>query len=200
MPKNDELAMRSDAKKNRERILKVAVAELTLDPAVPLSALAKKAGVGQGTFYRHFANREELVFEVYQFEMQQVASLAQELLATKPPKQALREWMDCLAEYAMTKAGLATAIRQAASTYEFPGKSGYAPVQAAAESLLRANEKAGTIRSGVTHDDFFLATAGIWQIDSQSDWRSRLARLMDLVMDGLCAGSPESRKDQPSDT
>lgn len=76
--------MRSDAKKNRERILKVAVAELTLDPAVPLSAIAKKAGVGQGTFYRHFANREELVFEVYQFEMQQVASLAEQLLATKP--------------------------------------------------------------------------------------------------------------------
>ncbi len=84
MPRNDELAMRSDAKKNRERILKVAVAELTLDPAVPLSAIAKKAGVGQGTFYRHFANREELVFEVYQFEMQQVASLAEQLLATKP--------------------------------------------------------------------------------------------------------------------
>jgi len=122
--------------------------------------------------------------------------LAEQLLATKPPKEALREWMDCLAEYAMTKAGLATAIRQAASTYEFPGKSGYAPVQAAAESLLRANEKAGTIRSGVTHDDFFLATAGIWQIDCQGEWRSRLARLMDLVMDGLCAGSPESLKER----
>nr|BFE98069.1 hypothetical protein GCM10020185_86050 [Pseudomonas brassicacearum subsp. brassicacearum] len=61
------------------------MAELTLDPAVPLSAIAKKAGVGQGTFYRHFANREELVFEVYQFEMQQVASLAEQLLATKKP-------------------------------------------------------------------------------------------------------------------
>ena len=190
----DELVMRSDAKKNRERILAVAVVELTSDPAMPLSTIAKKAGVGQGTFYRHFPTREKLVFEVYQFEMQQVASLAEELLATKPPKEALREWMDCLAEYAMTKAGLATAIQQAACVYEFPGKSGYAPVQGAAELLLRANEKAGTIRSGVTHDDFFLATAGIWQIDSQGEWRSRLARLMNLVMDGLCAGSPESLK------
>ncbi|MBX8516507.1 TetR/AcrR family transcriptional regulator [Pseudomonas cichorii] len=193
---NDELVMRSDARKNRERILEVAVVELTIDPAVPLSAIAKKAGVGQGTFYRHFATRESLVFEVYQFEMQQVASLAEQLLATKPPKEALRAWMDSLAEYAMTKAGLATAIRQAASAYEFPGKSGYAPVQNAAELLLRANEKAGTIRSGVTNDDFFLAIAGIWQIDSQSEWRPRLARLMDLVMDGLCAGSPESLKSE----
>jgi AcrR family transcriptional regulator len=190
----DELVMRSDARKNRERILEVAVVELINDPAIALSTLAKKAGVGQGTFYRHFATREKLVFEVYQFEMQQVASLAEQLLATKPPKEALREWMDCLAEYAMTKAGLAAAIQQAASVYEFPGKSGYAPVQAAAELLLRANEKAGTIRCGVTNDDFFLAIAGIWQMDSQSEWRSRLARLMNLVMDGLCAGSPESLK------
>ena len=190
----DELVMRSDARKNRERILEVAVVELINDPAIALSTLAKKAGVGQGTFYRHFPTREKLVFEVYQFEMQQVASLAEQLLATKPPKEALREWMDCLAEYAMTKAGLAAAIQQAASVYEFPGKSGYAPVQAAAELLLRANEKAGTIRCGVTNDDFFLAIAGIWQMDSQSEWRSRLARLMNLVMDGLCAGSPESLK------
>ncbi|MGK3119233.1 TetR/AcrR family transcriptional regulator [Pseudomonas corrugata] len=193
----DELVMRSDAKRNRERILEVAVLELTRDPAVPLSTIAKKAGVGQGTFYRHFATREKLVFEVYQFEMQQVASLAEQLLATKPPKEALREWMDCLAEYAMTKAGLATAIQQASSIYEFPGKSGYAPVQEAAETLLRANEKAGTIRSGITNDDFFLAIAGIWQMDSQSEWRPRLARLMNLVMDGLCAGSPESLEKDP---
>ncbi|WP_421547487.1 TetR/AcrR family transcriptional regulator [Pseudomonas sp. QD4] len=190
----DELVMRSDAKKNRERILEVAVVELTSDPAVALSTIAKKAGVGQGTFYRHFPTREKLVLEVYQFEMQQVADLAQELLETKPPKEALREWMDCLAEYAMTKAGLAAAIQQAASVYEFPGKSGYAPVQGAAELLLRANEKAGTIRSGITNDDFFLAIAGIWQMDARSEWRLRLARLMNLVMDGLCAGSPESLK------
>ncbi|KPW43945.1 TetR family transcriptional regulator [Pseudomonas amygdali pv. mellea] len=188
----DELVMRSDARKNRERILEVAVVELTSDPAVALSAIAKKAGVGQGTFYRHFPTREKLVFEVYQFEMQQVASLAEQLLATTAPRQALREWMDHLVEYAMTKAGLATAIRQAASVYEFPGQSGYAPVQAAAELLLRANEAAGTIRSGVTADDFFLAIAGIWQVDSQSEWRSRITRLLNLVMDGLCAGSPES--------
>ena len=189
---SDNAAMRSDARKNRERILKVAVAELTLDPEVALSVIAKKAAVGQGTFYRHFANREDLVFEVYQFEMQQVASLAEHYLADRPPEQALRDWMNSLAEYAMTKAGLATAIRQAATTREFPGKYGYTPVRDAAERLLRANDEAGTIRAGVTTDDFFLAIAGIWQIDVQSEWRTRLARLMDLVMCGLCAGSPRS--------
>lgn len=95
----------------------------------------------------------------------------------------------------MTEAGLAKAIQQAAVTHECPGKSGYAPVEAAAERLLRANENAGTIRPGVTTDDFFLAIAGIWQIDSRGEWQTRLSRLMDLVTDGLCADSPQSEKD-----
>lgn len=190
MPKMDT-PLRSDALENRERILKVAIAELTQHPDVALSAIAKKAGVGQATFYRNFPSREALVIELYRFEMERVANLAAELLRTRPPEQALREWMDGLAQYAVTKAGLPDAIRQAASDRACPGtSSGYAPVPAAAQLLLDANHQAGTIRPGVTVDDFFLATAGIWQIDSQGDWQSRLTRLMDLVMDGLRVGAP----------
>lgn len=98
--------------------------------------------------------------------------------------------MDRLAQYAMTKAGLADAMRQAASGRDCPGTSGYAPVAAAAQRLLDANHEAGTIRPGVTADDFFLAIAGIWQIDSRGAWQPRLTRLMDLVMDGLRVGAP----------
>jgi len=185
-----ETRLRSDALENRERILKVAIAELTERPDVALSAIARKAGVGQATFYRNFPSREALVIEVYRYEMERVANLAAELLRTRPPQQALREWMDGLAQYAVTKAGLPDAIRLAASTRGCPGTSGYAPVTTAAQLLLDANHQAGTIRPGVTVEDFFLATAGIWQIDSRGDWQSRLARLMDLVMDGLRAGAP----------
>src|SRR5687768_1761405 len=107
--------MRSDAQRNRERILEVALAELTGSADVPLSSIAKKAGVGQGTFYRNFPSREALVLEVYRHEMQQVADTAAQLLQTRAPDQALREWMDRLAQYAMAKAGLADAIRKATS-------------------------------------------------------------------------------------
>lgn len=68
--------------------------------------------------------------------------------------------------------------------------SGYAPVIAAAQLLLDANEKAGTIRAGITTDDFFLATAGIWQIDFNGEWQPRLTWLIDFVMAGLRAGVP----------
>ncbi|ANP51541.1 AcrR family transcriptional regulator [Streptomyces griseochromogenes] len=189
MQQKKDAPLRSDAQRNRERILDVAVAELTRCADAPLSVIAKKAGVGQGTFYRNFPNREALVLEIYRHEMQQVADSAAHLVATLAPEQALRAWMDRLAEFAMTKAGLADAIRQATSTPGSPAKPAHTPVTSAAEILLRANEEAGTIRPGVTADDFLLAIAGLWQLDPHDDWQPRATRLLDLVMDGLRAGA-----------
>ncbi|MBZ3901819.1 MULTISPECIES: TetR/AcrR family transcriptional regulator [Streptomyces] len=180
-------ALRSDAQRNRERILEVALVELTRRADVPLSRIARKACVGQGTFYRHFPTREALVLEIYRHEMRQVADSAGELLAGHEPDRALRAWMDDLARFAMTKAGLADAIRQATCGPGSPEKPGHAPVTDAAELLLRAGEKAGTIRPGVTADDFFLAIAGLWQL-APDGWQPRATRLLDLVMDGLRAG------------
>ncbi|MFL6670858.1 MAG: TetR/AcrR family transcriptional regulator [Burkholderia ambifaria] len=188
-PEKTDRPVRADAVQNRERILAVALAELTVSADVPLSAIARKAGVGQGTFYRHFPTRESLVMEVYRYEMLQVAKFAEHLLQTRPPDQALRDWMNRLAEYALTKAGLANAMRDVSFMRNCPGKEGYAPVAAAAQLLLDANEKAGTIRAGVTTDDFFLAIAGIWQIDFNDEWQPRLAWLIDFVMAGLRAGA-----------
>lgn len=190
MQQKKDAPLRSDAQRNRERILEVALVELTRSADAPLSAIAKKAGVGQGTFYRNFPNREALVLEIYRYEMQQVADTAAQLLKTREPDQALRDWMDRLAQFAMTKAGLADAIRQATSAPGSPAKPGHTPVTSAAELLLRANEEAGTIRPGLTADDFILAIAGLWQIDPGGDWQPRATRLLDLVMDGLRAGAP----------
>lgn len=175
---------RSDAQRNRERILEVALAELTRDKDVPLSAIARKACVGQGTFYRNFPSREALVLELYRHGMTQVARSAAGLLASLPPDLALRAWMDRLAEFALTKAGLADAIYAALSA---TGSEKPPPteLQAAAGSLLRAGEEAGTIRPGVTPDDFILAITGLFVIEPDERWKERSTRLIDLVMDGL---------------
>ncbi|MFD7166658.1 TetR/AcrR family transcriptional regulator [Streptomyces violascens] len=190
MRQNRDARLRSDAQRNRERILEVALTELTRSADAPLSAIAKKAGVGQGTFYRNFPNREALVLEVYRYEVQQVSDAASQLLETCPPDRALREWMDRLAQYAVAKAGLADALRKATCSRGSLAGLGYDAVSSAIELLLRANEDAGAIRPGVTSDDFLLAIAGLWQIDPHGDWQSRASRLMDLVMDGLRAGAP----------
>ncbi|WP_369197943.1 TetR/AcrR family transcriptional regulator [Streptomyces djakartensis] len=189
MGQNREAPLRSDAQRNRARILEVALAELTRSADTPLSTIAKKAGVGQGTFYRHFPTREALVLEIYRHEMQQVADTAAPLLCSREPDRALREWMDRLARFAMTKAGLADAIRQASGAAGAQ-KPGHAPVTEAAECLLRAAEQAGTIRPGITVDDLFLAIGGLWTLDPHSDWQPRATRLLDLVMDALRTGAP----------
>ncbi|CAL9658940.1 hypothetical protein SUDANB108_06928 [Streptomyces sp. enrichment culture] len=194
MPQRKDAPLRSDAQRNRERILEVALAELTRSADAPLSAIAKKAGVGQGTFYRHFPSREALVLEIYRHEMLQVAESAAPLLHSREPDRALREWMDRLARFAMTKAGLADAIRQATSAPGKPDKPGHAPVTEAAELLLRAAEQAGTIRPGITADDLFLAIGGLWTLDPHDDWQTRATRLLDLVMDALRAGAPANQR------
>ncbi len=89
-----------------------------------------------------------------------------------------------------TLAGLGEALRRATSATGGPERPGYSLVVGAIELLLHANDEAGTIRPEVTADDFILAIADIWQIDGQGDWRSRTARLLDLIMDGLRTGVP----------
>lgn len=188
-PRNDG-PQRGDAQRNRERILKVALAELSRSVDVPLSSIAKKAGVGQGTFYRNFPNREALVLEVYRQEVQLLTDAATELLETRAPDLALREWMDQLARFAVAKVALSDVMRQVVGTTDAQAQPGYALVVKAIDALLAANHEAGSIRQGVTADDFILALAGIWQIDADGDWQAQTARLLDLVMDGLRAGAP----------
>lgn len=190
MREKRETPLRSDAQRNRERILAVALEELTRSGDAPLSAIAKKAGVGQGTFYRHFPSREALVLEVYRHEVRQVADAAYRLLETQPPERALRQWMDHLARYAMTKAGLADAMRVATTSHGTLRSVAQGPLTSAVALLLEANERAGTVRPGLTPDDFMLAIAGLWQIDPRQDWQQRAGRLLDLVMDGMRAGAP----------
>ena len=98
--------------------------------------------------------------------------------------------MDHLARFVMTKTGLADAMRQVVSAPAGPQNPGYVAVTAAIELLVRANEEAGTIRPGVTVDDFLLVIGGLWQIDPHGDWRPQATRLMDFVMDGLRVGAP----------
>ncbi|GAA2674209.1 TetR/AcrR family transcriptional regulator [Streptomyces lunalinharesii] len=188
MPQPEDAPLRSDARRNRDRILEVALIELTRAADVPLSAIAKKAGVGQGTFYRNFPNREALVLEVYRHEVQQVCDAAAHLLAVHPPDRALRGWMDRLARYAMTKAGLAAALCKATTGGTLVGVA-RAPLTAAVTLLLTANVEAGTIRPDVCAEDFLLAIAGLWQLDPHADGPARAGRLLDLVMDGLRAGA-----------
>jgi AcrR family transcriptional regulator len=181
----DARKRRSDAAQNREAILAVALAALTESSDVSLNAIAKRAGVANATLYRHFPTRENLVLEVYRHEVRQLVDTATQLLAEREPGEALREWVARLAQYAMTKHGLADAIRAAASPSSELFEETYAPIVGALGKLLAAAEQAGAVRNGLDPDDVILALAGLWEIDPGTDWKARAARLYELVFTGL---------------
>jgi AcrR family transcriptional regulator len=184
---SDARRRRSDGAQNRETILAVALAALTESGDVSLNAIAKRAGVANATLYRHFPNRESLVLEVYQREVRQVVGAADQLLAEREPADALREWVARLAQYAMTKHGLADAMRAAAAPGSALFEETYAPIVGALGRLLAAAEQAGCVRAGLSPDDVILALAGLWEIDPATDWKAQASRLYDLVFNGLRA-------------
>jgi AcrR family transcriptional regulator len=179
---------RADAQQNRERILRVAHDALTEAPDASLNSIAKLAGVGPGTLYRHFPNREALVLAVYRYDVQHLADAAPALLAAHPPVVALRRWFDQLARYGMAKQAVADVLHSATGA-DAVGDS-YEPISGAITLLLRACADAGAVRPGLDPDDVLLLIGFLWRIDPRSDWQTRTARMLDLVMDGLRAGAP----------
>jgi AcrR family transcriptional regulator len=179
---------RSDARRNRDAILAAALEALTASPDASLNAIAKRAGVANATLYRHFPSREQLVLATYQHEVQGLVDSAVSLLNERAPIDALRIWVERLARYAVTKHGLADALRKATSPgSDLSSSDTYDAIVAALDRLLQANVSAGTLRPGLDAHDVILALAGLWQLDPASDWSAQAERIYDIVLGGLQA-------------
>jgi AcrR family transcriptional regulator len=177
---------RSDARRNRDAILVAALDALTESPDASLNAIAKRAGVANATLYRHFPTREALVFATYEHEVQRLVNAADLLMEEQAPGDALRSWVERLAGYAVTKHGLADALRRAATPgSDLSSTATYDLIVATLDRLLQANISAGTLRPGLDADDVILALAGLWQLDPAGDWRAQAARIYDIVLSGL---------------
>jgi AcrR family transcriptional regulator len=184
--------LRTDAQQNRQRILEAAREALAASVDVSLNSIAKKAGVGPGTLYRHFPNREALVLAVYRHDVQQLADAAPELLADHPPIEALRLWFDRLAHYGMIKHGLADALH-AATSDGLVGET-YKPLITAITLLLQACTEVGSIGAGHDPDDVLLILGFLWRIDPGPGAEAQVGRLLDLVMTGLRADAPSKQE------
>jgi AcrR family transcriptional regulator len=177
---------RSDARRNRDAILAAALVALTESPEASLNAIAKRAGVANATLYRHFPTREELVLATYQREVGKLVDAAEILMQEQVPIDALRSWVERLAGYAVTKHGLADALRKATSPgNDLSSTSIYDAIVGALDRLLQANISAGTLRPDLTAEDVILALAGLWQLDPARDWRAQARRIYDIVLSGL---------------
>jgi AcrR family transcriptional regulator len=181
--------LRADAVRNRGLLITAAAAAFAARGAeVPLEDIARDAGVGIGTLYRHFPTRESLVEAVYRHEVDILCERADQLLATLPPDQALEEWMQLFVHHVATKRGMLSVLRPMLSSNAtfFAETKGRAT--AAATNLLEAGVAAGTVRADVTGADLLRAVGGICMSTDQE--RSQTSdRLVGLLFDGLRHGA-----------
>lgn len=175
--------MRADARRNRDRLLEAAVEAFSRrGPEVPLETIAKEAGVGIGTLYRHYPTREALVEAAYRSELARLCDAVPDLLATMPPDAALRAWMEGYVEYMATKRGMAEALRAVIASGGNPYAESRARLTAAITALQEAGAAAGTIRSDVAPADILASLSGLSLAATEPAQRDRL---LDLLMDGL---------------
>jgi AcrR family transcriptional regulator len=188
--------LRADAARNRELLLTAAAAAFSAQGAdVPLEDIARHAGVGIGTLYRHFPTRDSLVEAVYRHEVDVLVERADELLATLPPEQALAEWMQLFVRHVATKRGMLSVLKPMLTSDArfFAETKGRAT--AAATKLLEAGVAAGTVRADVDGGDLLRAVGGICMSTDQerSDASDRLVGLLfDGLRHGAAAPSPVS--------
>lgn len=177
------VATRADALVNRERILAVAYAAFADDPRVSLNAIAKLAGVGAGTLYRHFPTREDLILAVYRQEVQSLVEAVHDILDEYPPLEALRVWFLRLAAFVRVKHGLGEALQTAAA--QAVVNETEAPVTEAIGVLLQACENAGDVRPGLEPADVLLLMGFLWRAGPGDAGDQQARRVLDLAIRGL---------------
>lgn len=174
---------RSDALKNREVILQVAHDALAESPGASLNSIAKRAGVGAGTLYRHFPTREALILEVHRHDVDRLVASVPEVLARHAPLDALRTWFTTLAAYVRIKHGLGEALNSAAAQEVV--SASWPPVTAAVATLLGACEQAGEVRPGIDPVDVIMLMSCLWRTPDTPEGAAQAARLLELAIDGF---------------
>lgn len=177
---------RSDAARNRDRILATAVEVFTAEGlGASLDSIAKAAGVGSATLYRNFPSREALIVATYEREVDLLAADAAELLATLAPMDALREWLWRYVEYVATKRGMAEVLRHVASgedAFFIPTRMRLLEAMGA---LLRAGVEAGQFRNDVDARHLFRVATAVCLSSDDPDWKEHSRTVLAVFLDGL---------------
>jgi AcrR family transcriptional regulator len=178
-----ESGLRADAQANRERILAAAREAFAASQDASLNSIAKAAGVGAGTLYRHFPGREALILALYRSEIEALVDLAPALVDAHPPLDAFRLWCARLADYGRIKYGLAEVIH--ATLTDRDRQETYWPMVGAVGRLLKACEASGDFRLGANPEDILLLLGFLWRIKPGHEGAAQAERLLSVVIDGL---------------
>ena len=177
---------RADAERNRGRLLDAARAAFTSGQAnVPLEQIARDAGVGIGTLYRHFPTREALVEAVYRKELDDLCASAATLLTGRSPEEALRAWLDGFAGYVAAKREMADAMRAVFASGAVTVSQARGRLTAAVQVILDAGSADGTLRADVRADDVVAMIVGMFTATSLDGGREQLGRMFELLIDAV---------------
>lgn len=176
---------RADAQRNRERILEVAKTAFSKSGAnTSLDDIAKEAGVGPGTLYRHFPTREELLKAVYETEMEKLAAAERKFAEAMPPIEALRAWMLLFVDYIAAKHLIAPAVNTLLGDPKKVFEASYAQVTRAIDSLVKRAIESGDIRKDLEAFDLLRALIGVSNVAAGPDWQQSARRLVDILIAG----------------
>src|ERR1700754_4068157 len=182
---------RADAVRNRERVLAAAKIVFSAGgPEASLEAVARQAGVGIGTLYRHFPTREDLFEAVYRREVEQLGEFADELKGEPDPVESLRRWLHSTVEFVATKKGMLAALQLV--TYGSSELQAYSldRLTKAVGALLTRAVAAGEIRADIGAEDVLRALIGMCYLHDKPGWQTSVLLLVDVFIDGLRAREP----------
>jgi AcrR family transcriptional regulator len=177
---------RADGARNRQRLIdaaKAAFAELGV--GVSLEEIARRAGVGIGTLYRHFPSREAVVEAVYRREVEQLADAVPHLLESLPPGQALHKWMHMFVDYIATKRLIAPSLGSRTGRSSALYATSAELISGAISSLVKRAAAGGEVRKDIDPADLLRAMVGVSYQNPDAGWEASARRVIDLLMDGL---------------
>ena len=184
-PEITDRKQRADAQRNRERILEIAKKEFTKAGAnASLEEIAKKAGVGPGTLYRHFPTREDLLVAVYRSEMEKLAAAERRLADTLPPVEALRAWLLLFVDAVETKHIIAPVLNTLVGDPKKVFEAFHGQIHEALRALVKRAIKSGEIRKDLDPIDLLRALIGVANVSTSPDWPQSARRLVDILIQG----------------
>ena len=187
-------ARRADATRNRDELLAAATRVFaSADRESSMRAIARQAGVGIATLYRHFPTREALIDAVYRDQVTRLTTGARDLLGQLTPAAALRRWMDLFGDWIATKNGMLDTLLVMIESGEIAHAQTRTELLAAITEMLDAGRAAGDLRADVTAEDIAASLIGIFTVAHPPEGEAKAARLLNILMDGLRppAGPPK---------
>jgi AcrR family transcriptional regulator len=177
---------RADSARNRQLLIdaaKAGFAQFGLN--VSLEEIARRAGVGIGTLYRHFPTREAVVEAVYRREVEQLAEAVPQLLETSPASEALHKWMHLFIDYIATKRLIAPSLAVAKDRTPSLYASSLELITGAITTLVKRAVASGEVRKDIDPPDLLRALVGVSYSNPDVGWEASARRLVDILMDGL---------------